>query len=161
LLKISHYARDCWSPIKRVEENANLVIEKVKETTILIVRDERMQNKENMWYLDIRASNRIYRDKDKFMKLDEAIRGNVTFTDHSKVFIKGKCLILIKLKDGSHQFIGDVYYISTMKSNILSLGQLLEKWFDIKMKDHTLTLLDTKGAMIAKIAMKKKIECSC
>jgi acyl carrier protein len=43
-----------------------------------------------------------------------------------------------------------------VKSNILSLGQLLEKWFDIKMKDHTLTLLDTKGAMIAKIAMKKK-----
>ena len=29
-------------------------------------------------------------DKDKFMELDEAIRGNVAFTDHSKVVIKGK-----------------------------------------------------------------------
>jgi hypothetical protein len=81
-----------------------------------------MQDKENMWYLDNEANNHIFEDKDKFIELDEVIRGNVTFTDHSKVVIKGKCTILIKLKDRSHQFIGDVYYILTKKSNILSLG---------------------------------------
>jgi len=81
-----------------------------------------MQDKENMWYLDNEANNHICEDKDKFIELDEVIRGNVTFTNHSKVVIKGKCTILIKLKDRSHQFIGDVYYILTKKSNILSLG---------------------------------------
>jgi hypothetical protein len=80
-----------------------------------------MQDKENMWYLDNEASNHICGDKNKFIKLDEAIRGNVTFTNHSKVSIKGKCMILIKLKDKSHQFIGDIYYIPTVKSKILSL----------------------------------------
>jgi hypothetical protein len=94
-------------------------------------------------------------DKDKFMELDEAIKGNVTFVNHSKVAIKGKCTILIKLKDESYQFIGDVYYISNVKSNILSLGQLLEKGYEIKMKDRTLTLLDTKEYMIAKVVMTK------
>jgi tRNA pseudouridine-54 N-methylase len=44
-----------------------------------------------------------------------------------------------------------------VKSNILSLGQLLKKKYEIKMKDRTLTLLDTKGNMIAKVAMKKNI----
>jgi hypothetical protein len=83
------------------------------------------------------------------MELDEVIRGNVTFADHSKVVIKEKDTILIKLKDGSHQFIGDVYYIPTMKSNILSLGQLLEKGYEIKMKDHSLTLFDTKRVEIS------------
>ena len=82
-------------------------------------------------------------DKDKFMEFDEAIRDTVTFKDHSKVAIKGKCMILMKLKDGTHQFIGDIYYIPTMKSNILILWQLLEKGYEINIKIilwHYLTL---------------------
>jgi hypothetical protein len=125
------------------------MIEEEKEATLLLVHNERMQDKENMWYLDNGANNHTCGDKDKFMELDEVIRGNVTFADHSKVVIKEKDTILIKLKDGSHQFIGDVYYIPTMKSNILSLGQLLEKGYEIKMKDHSLTLFDTKRVEIS------------
>jgi hypothetical protein len=34
---------------------------------------------------------------------------------------------------------------------------LLEKGYEIKMKDHTLTLLDTKIVMIAKITMTNNI----
>ena len=102
-----------------------------------------------MWYLDNGASNHIYGDKDKFIELDEVTRSNVTFADHSNVAIKGKCKILFKLKYRSYQFFSDVYYILMVKSKILSLEQLLEKWYKIKMKYRTLTLLDTKWHMIA------------
>jgi len=75
-----------------------------------------MQDKENIWYLDSRVNNHICGDKNNFMELNEAIRGNANFMNHLKVAIKGKCIILIKLKDISHQFTGDVYYIQRWKT---------------------------------------------
>jgi hypothetical protein len=69
------------------------VIEKEKEANLLLVLNKRMQDKENLWYLDNGANNHMCGDKDKFMELDEAIRGNVKFADHSKVFIKENCMI--------------------------------------------------------------------
>jgi len=97
------------------------MIKEEKKATLLLVHNKRMQDKENMWYLDNGASNHICGDKDKFIEHDEIIRSNVTFTDHSNVAIKGKCTILIKLKYWSYQFISDVYYILMVKSKILSL----------------------------------------
>ena len=117
---MGHYAIDCQNPARKVEENVNLVVEEEKEANLLLIHDESMQDKYNMLYLDNGANNHMFEDKDKFMELYEAIRGNVTFRD-LKVVIKGKCTIFIKLKDGSHQFIDDVFYVPTVKSNILSL----------------------------------------
>lgn len=39
------------------------------------------------------------------MKFNDAIRGNVTFTDDLNIVIKGKGMIFMKLKYGNHQFI--------------------------------------------------------
>jgi len=109
-----------------------------------------MKTKENTWYLDNGVINHIYGDKDMFMELDESIKGNITFAYHSKASIKRKDTILIQMKNNSHQFIGNVYYIPIVKNNILSLEQLLERGYEIKMKDCMLTLLDTQGIILSK-----------
>jgi hypothetical protein len=44
-------------------------------------------------------------DIDKYMELNESIKGNVIFINHLKVFIKGKCMILIKLKNRRFEII--------------------------------------------------------
>jgi hypothetical protein len=80
------------------------------------------ENQRKIWCLDNGANNHMCIDKDKFVELDESIKGNFTFVDHPKISIKEKGTILIQMKDDSHQFISDVYYIPTVKSNILSLG---------------------------------------
>ena len=74
--------------------------------------------------------------------LDKSVVMNLTFGDLSKVLVKGIGQILIHLKNGDHQFISDVYYVPSMKTNILSFGQLLEKDYDIQLKDHSFLIRD-------------------
>ena len=49
------------------------MIEEEKEVTLILVHNKRMQDKENMWYLDNEASNHMCGNKDKFMELDEDV----------------------------------------------------------------------------------------
>ena len=60
--------------------------------------------------------------RDLFGDLDETIQGLVTFEDTSKVPVKGKDNIPIKLKNGDHSYIVDVYYVPAIKHNMLSIG---------------------------------------
>jgi len=80
---------------------------------------------------------------------------NVALGDESKVEVKGKGKILIRLKNGDHQFISNVHFVPNMKSNILSLGQLLEKGYDIRLKDNNLSKRDNASNLIAKVLMSR------
>ena len=80
-------------------------------------------------------SNHIYWSiKDLFTEIDDTISGEVTFGDSSKISVKGKGTITIVLKNGDKKYINDVYYIPALKSNIISLGQLVEKGYNIQMQ---------------------------
>jgi hypothetical protein len=56
----------------------------------------------------------------------EEIVGTVSFGDALKVEVKGKVKIKFIQKNGSTGIIEDVYFIPEMKSNILSIGQLMD-----------------------------------
>lgn len=153
--KIGHYASECRFS-KKVEEKANFVEEKGgEEETLLLACQNKFEEKRNKWYLDTGASNHMCGDKSMFVEINEAATGDVSFGDDSKIPVKGKGKILIRLKNGSHQFISNVYYVPNMKNNILSLGQLLEKGYDIHLKEHSLFLRDCRHNLIAKVPMSK------
>jgi len=93
--------------------------------------------------------------QDLFVDLDETIQGLVTFEDTSKVPVKGKGNIPIKLKNGDHSYIADVYYVPTITHNMLSIGQLIEKGYTFYTKNCHLTVKDYNGRLIAYVKMSK------
>jgi hypothetical protein len=96
--------------------------EKGGDIVVLLVSKEADPNNESVWYLVTGASNHMRGYKYMFIEIEEIVNGHVSFGDVSKVNVKGQGKILIHCKDGNERFISNVYYVSDMKSNILSLG---------------------------------------
>ena len=95
--------------------------------------------------------------KEAFVDIDESYKGKITFGDLSQRPVEGRGRILIKLKNGEQKFITEVFYVPDMKNNILSLGQFLEKGFEVQMKDKNLKIFDESGAMIASVKMTRNM----
>ncbi|KAL4319319.1 hypothetical protein GQ457_18G013050 [Hibiscus cannabinus] len=154
--KLGHFSWECQNECRN-EERVNLIEDQqdVEEPTLLLALKNEENNDASTCYLDNGASNHMCGDKVAFVKFDEKVKGNVSFGDSSKVQIQGKGTILISLKDDSHSLITDVYYVPKLKSNILSLGQLLEKGYEIHMKDRCLWLRNQYANLIAKVSMSK------
>ncbi|KAL4384578.1 hypothetical protein GQ457_15G010370 [Hibiscus cannabinus] len=91
--------------------------------------------------------------KEWFVELDEKVRGRVIFGDDSHADVKGKGKVMITQKNGEKKYITDVYYVPAMKSNIISLGQLLEKGYEVQMKNRSLSLKNKNGELVVQVDM--------
>ncbi|KHN14696.1 hypothetical protein glysoja_049789, partial [Glycine soja] len=96
----------------------------------------------NFWYLDIGCSNHMSGRREWFTTLDETSKSTVKFADHSSITAEGIGSVMIQRKDGKKACISNVLYVPKMKSNLLSLGQLLEKGYTMEMKDNMLKVFD-------------------
>ena len=154
--KTGHYAKDCWSE-KRVDENANLAEKEGEENNgvLMMAYKSTISDGDMVWYLDTGASNHMCGHKHLFVDMQEIEDGHVSFGDASKVQVKGRGKICFSVKGDKGGSIEDVYYVPDMKSNILSMGQLLEKGYSVSMKDRMMHLKDKRGQLIARVEMAK------
>ena len=77
---------------------------------------------EDVWYLDNGASNHMCGNRTFFSDIDETITGKVSFGDDSRINIKVKGSIRFVFEGGEKKVLSNVYYISGLRSNIVSLG---------------------------------------
>ena len=105
----------------------------------------------SLWYLDNGASNHMTGDKEKFVELDQGITGLVKFGDGSTVKIEGKGSIIFRCKNGEERKLREVFYIPTLCSNIISLGQMSEDGNKVVLKGEYLWVFEEKGKLLMKV----------
>ena len=154
--KYGHYAYECRS----TNEEWTHYVEAEEDEELLLLVASKEERKREVWYLDTGAANHMSGNKELFSTLNESVQGNIIFGDDTKAPIKGKGDVLVRSKNGTHLLISQVYYVPGLKSNILSLGQLLERGYEMYLKDKHLTLMDCSRRLITKVPMEKK-ECFC
>ncbi|KAJ0751979.1 putative retrotransposon gag domain-containing protein [Helianthus annuus] len=119
------------------------------------VQTQSQQRKTDNWYLDNGASNHMTGNRAYFFELNERVTGKVKFGDGSCIDIRGKESVLLEGKTGEKRLLTDVYYIPSLQSNILSLGQATEGGCDIHMKRDLLTIHDDTGKLMMKVTRTK------
>lgn len=77
------------------------------------------------------------------------------FAENSTISVEGKGKAMIKRRNGEPVYVIDVLYVPSMKNNLLSLGQLLEKGFTMSMKQNYIEVFDSRYRLVSKAPLSK------
>jgi GAG-pre-integrase domain len=97
-------------------------------------------------------NNHMSGHKNLFIEMEETA-GTVSFGDASNVEVKDKDKVTFIQKNGGTGMIEDVYFIPEMKSNILSIRQLMKKGYKVFSNEISLNLEDNTGIMVVSVKM--------
>nr|GEV13770.1 zinc finger, CCHC-type [Tanacetum cinerariifolium] len=176
--KIGHITPNCPLKIKK-QEQSNLVEEDLEPTLLMAILEDTDQgnelkevedqkvslheedvgyketSKDSLWYLDNGASNHMTGVREHFKELDEKVSGKVKFGDGSYIEIKGKGSILLECDDEKKRIISQVYYIPSLKRNLLCLRQFMEIGCKVVMEDDKLQLYDMDKKIFMKVTRQR------
>ncbi|WVY95447.1 hypothetical protein V8G54_034535 [Vigna mungo] len=152
--QLGHYASECQTKLQREhEEHANVV--EIEESMVLACTQGPDVENNDIWYLDTGCSNHMTGKRDFFSFLDESVKGEVNFGNKSKIRVMGKGNISIQSKNGTNVTIADVYYVPGLFWNLLSMGQLLEKRYKVRIDNEVCEIMNKDNKNIARVKMTK------
>ena len=85
--------------------------------------------------------------------MDESFRNTVKFGDESTISVMGKGRVTLQTKGNSTHSISNVFFVPDLKTNLLSVGQLQEKGYEISIKNGVCRIQDDKLGLIAQVEM--------
>ncbi|KAG6498678.1 hypothetical protein ZIOFF_038400 [Zingiber officinale] len=135
-----HSERDCYYQNKKDEANFSKD-EGDKLFSCMIVQ----QQPQNAWYLDSGCSSHMTGDGSLFIDLDQNFSSEVKLGDGKLHRSKGKGSVAVQTKGGDKKIINDVLYVPNLTSNLLSVGQLLQRGYSIFFEDEKCRIFDRRN----------------
>ncbi|PNX65714.1 hypothetical protein L195_g054679, partial [Trifolium pratense] len=86
---------------------------------------------------------------------DKCFNTKIILADSNSIAAEGIGNVVIQRNNGRKAVIEKVLYVPSMKCNLMSVGQLLEKGFRVVLEDEALKLFDSKNKLILKTRQSK------
>ena len=99
----------------------------------------------DQWYLDSGCSSHMSGRKNWFVNIKPSMKNMVKFANDNTLAAEGIGDVMIMRKDGKKSVISNGLYIPGMKSNLLSIGQLVEKNYKVSIEDKLMRVLMQMG----------------
>ncbi|GJT98307.1 zinc finger, CCHC-type containing protein [Tanacetum coccineum] len=141
--KIGHIAPNCPQRTN-ANEQSNLVEEDLEPTLLMAILEDSDKEKQ---VKEVEEQKVSLHEEDVGYK--ETNMDSLWYLDNG--LIKGKGSILIECDDEKQRIISHVYYIPSLKSNLMSLGQFTEIGCKVVMEDDELRLYDMDNKIFMKV----------
>ncbi|RVW68896.1 Retrovirus-related Pol polyprotein from transposon TNT 1-94 [Vitis vinifera] len=129
--QLGHFQYDCPTWNKEVNYAE---LEEHEDVLLMAYVEEQEAMRNDVWFLDSGYSNHMCGDARMFSELDESFRQQVKLENNSKITVKGRGNVRLQL-NGFNYVLKAVFYVSELKNNLLSIGQLQEKGLAIMIHD--------------------------
>ena len=141
---LGHFQYECltWS------KEANYAEFNQKDEVLLMAYIEQHElRRKDAWFIDSWCSNHMCGDKGMFASLDTTFSDTVKLGNNTRLNVEGKGTVKLWLNCVCY-VLNDVYYVSALKINLLSMGQLQEKKVFVSFDEGVCTMYHkTKGKM--------------
>jgi len=156
--KLGHFAKECWhrDGAKMKQKNqANLAQDESSDSeTVMLMAKTKTDDAEGVsWYLDSGCSTHMTGRKEWFVKMQEVAHGKIRFADDRSLTAEGSGRVVLRDSNGREVVIEEVLYVPGLRTNLLSLGQLLQKVFMMKMEDNSLSVFDQHNRLTIKVML--------
>eukprot|EP00253_Pinus_taeda_P006584 PITA_06584 len=156
--KYGHYANECRKKQNDMNSRQNVNFangENRNSKNVLLTCNIAQDKQEDVWFLDSGCSNHMTGNIAMFANLDEDVKSEVTTGIDSKIVVKGKGSVSIRARNGEQMTVPEVYYVPGLKCNVLSIGQLIDKGYNVFFKDDMCTIRDIPPSkkIIAQVQM--------
>lgn len=111
------------------------------------------QDAQRIWFLDSGCPNHMTSKKELFKELDETYKVKVRLADDKLIQVEGKGTATLT-NNGVDNYLHNVYFVSNLSQNLLSVGQLVNSGYSILFADSLCTIKEKNtGEIVARICM--------
>jgi hypothetical protein len=129
-------------------------VNEIVATQAVFLNEEKLilvPSPDGVWFFDTGASSHMTGERHMFATMDVAVQGTVKFGDGSLVAIRGRGTVIFRSQSGEQRALSNVFYIPSLRSNIISVGQLDEGGCAIGIKDGVMIIHDPTERLLARV----------